>query len=86
MTMLALHLYQLQQTITKIPELPSMEQIKAYIILAFTALVAIAFLVSLIAMIFHKNTSLWLNIFLTCLGYIVGILTGLLGVPLPPHG
>jgi len=83
--MLALKLYQLQNALTKIPELPSMEQIKAYILLVFTALVAVAFLVSLVTLIFSKNTSVWLNIFLSCLGYIVGIMTALLGIPLSPH-
>jgi uncharacterized membrane protein YfcA len=84
--MLAIQLNQLQEALFKIPRLPPMDQIKAYIALILTVLIAIAFLVSLICMIFdsrHKN--MWLHLFLTCLGYVAGILTGLLGIlSLPP--
>ncbi len=84
----------LYNTLTKLPELPPADQIRSYIILGFSALVGIAFLVSLIAMIIFKlrngdaDISIWLNVFLTCLGYVVGILSGLLGlpVPTPPSG
>lgn len=31
----------------------------------------------------QADISLWVNVFLTCLGYIVEILTGLLGIPTP---
>ena len=67
--------------------LPLIETIKAYIVAAFSTLVGIAFLASLGSMIYLKvkeptpDIGLWVNVFLTCLGYIVGILTGLLGVP-----
>lgn len=74
------------QAITK---LPMMDRIRAYIVVAFSGLVGIAFLASLGSMIYFKfkqpdaDIGLWLNVFLTCLGYIVGILTGLLGIPTP---
>ena len=74
---------------TEITKLPLIDRIKAYIIGAFSALVAIAFLATLGSMIYFKvkdpssDIELWLNVFLTCLGYIVGILTGLLGIPTP---
>ena len=64
----------------------TIDSVKAYIILAFTALVAVAFLASLGGMIYFKirepnaDIGLWVNVFLTCLGYVVGILTGLLGI------
>jgi xanthosine utilization system XapX-like protein len=73
----------------QIPALPLIDRIKAYIVGAFSILVGIAFLASLGSMIYFKVTdptadiALWVNVFLTCLGYIVGILTGLLGLPAP---
>jgi len=75
----------LQQVAT----LPPLDKVKAYIVAAFSALVAIAFLASLGSMIYFRlkepgaDIALWVNVFLTCLGYIVGILTGLLGIPTP---
>ena len=74
---------------TQITTLPLIDKIKAYIVGAFSMLVGIAFLASLGSMIYFKvknsdtDISLWVNVFLTCLGYIVGILTGLLGIPTP---
>jgi uncharacterized membrane protein YqaE (UPF0057 family) len=73
--------------ISQIATLPLIDRIKAYIVAAFSILVGIAFLASLGCMIYFKvkesgvDISLWVNVFLTCLGYIVGILTGLLGIP-----
>jgi uncharacterized membrane protein YfcA len=69
-----------------------MDQVKIIIILVFSCLVGIAFLVSLLAMVWFRlrdkaaDIGPWLNLFLTCLGYIIGILTGLLGIPVPTHG
>ena len=74
---------------TQITTLPLIDKIKAYIVAAFSVLVGIAFLASLGSMIYFKvkepsaDIGLWVNVFLTCLGYIVGILTGLLGIPTP---
>ena len=79
----------LTETITRLPDLPPADQIRSYIILGFSALMAIAFLVSLVAMIIFKlrdgdaDIAIWVNVFLTCLGYVVGILSGLLGLPVP---
>ncbi len=73
----------------QIPALSSMDKVKIYIVLAFSSLVGIAFLVSLGCMVYFRakepnaDISLWVNVFLTCLGYTVGILTGLLGIPTP---
>ncbi len=73
----------------EITKLPLIDRIKAYIVGAFSVLVGIAFLATLGSMIYFKakdpnaDIGLWLNVFLTCLGYIVGILTGLLGIPTP---
>jgi hypothetical protein len=78
-------------TLNEIQHLPSMEQTKIYIVLGFSCLVAIAFLASLVAMIYFRikdktaDIGMWLNVFLTCLGYVIGILTGLLGIPIPAH-
>lgn len=75
--------------LTTMSSLPSMERAKVYIVVAFSTLVGLAFIVSLGCMVYFKVTTpqadigLWLNVFLTCLGYIVGILTGLLGIPTP---
>ncbi len=72
-----------------ISTLSLMDRIRAYIVMTFSGLVAIAFLASLGSMIYFRfkqpdaDIGLWLNVFLTCLGYIVGILTGLLGIPTP---
>lgn len=69
--------------------LPLMDRVRAYIVGSFSALVGLAFVVSLGSMVYFKvkmpeaDIGLWLNVFLTCLGYIVGILTGLLGIPAP---
>lgn len=69
--------------------LPLMEKIRAYIVILFSMLVGIAFVTSLGSMVYFRlvapdsDIGLWLNVFLTCLGYIVGILTGLLGIPAP---
>jgi uncharacterized membrane protein YfcA len=70
-----------------IESLPPMDKIKAIVALVFSGLVAIAFVVSLIAMLWFKghdptsDITLWVNVFLTCLGYVVGILSGLFGIP-----
>ena len=67
----------------------TMGDVRVYIVAGFSALVGIAFLGSLGAMAYfrHRDSnadiSTWVNVFLTCLGYIVGILTGLLGLPIP---
>lgn len=72
-----------------IPTMPPMDRVKAYIVLGFSILVGLAFLVSLGMLVYLKvktpgaDISLFVNVFLTCLGYIVGILTGLLGIPQP---
>ena len=69
--------------------LPPLDRVKAYIVAGFSTLVGIAFLVSLGSMVYFRvketqaDIGLWMNVFLTCLGYIVGILTGLLGIPTP---
>ncbi len=71
----------------KLAALPSMDRIRGYIVLFFSGLVGIALLVSLSCMVYFKvktsdaDIGIWLNVFLTCLGYVVGILTGLLGIP-----
>lgn len=76
-------------TTQALPELPSIERAKTYVALGFSAIVALAFLFSLFAMFFLRlknptaDISVWLNIALTCLGYIVGILAGLFGLPAP---
>ena len=73
----------------QISTLPTIERVKAYIVAGFSILAGIAFLVSLGSMVYFKakdsqtDIGLWVNVFLTCLGYIVGILTGLLGLPAP---
>lgn len=65
------------------------ENVILWIILVFSILVAVAFLVSLGAMLYFRfkdpkaDIALWLNMFFTTLGYVVGILTGLLGIPKP---
>lgn len=80
---MALEVLQQMQT------LPLMDRVRAYIVIVFSTLVGIAFLVSLGSMVYFRfadstaDIGLWLNVFLTCLGYIVGILTGLLGIPAP---
>jgi hypothetical protein len=83
----------LYNSLWELSRLPTMEQTKIILILVFSCLVGIAFLVSLVAMVVFKlkdktaDIGPWLNLFLTCLGYIIGILTGLLGIPVPaPHG
>ncbi|MBI2957103.1 MAG: hypothetical protein HYY26_07320 [Acidobacteria bacterium] len=69
--------------------LPPMEKVKTYVALIFSGLVALAFVFSMFAMFYLKlknpeaDVSNWLTIFLTCLGYIVGILAGLFGIALP---
>lgn len=69
--------------------LPPLDRVKAYIIAAFSSLVGLTFLVSLGMMVYLRlkepqvDIGLWVNVFLTCLGYMVGILTGLLGIPTP---
>lgn len=76
-------------TLMNISALAPLDKVKAYIVAAFSTLVGIAFLVSLGSMVYFKvkepqaDIGLWMNVFLTCLGYIVGILTGLLGIPTP---
>jgi len=56
-----------------IPTMPTMDKVKAYIVLAFSILVGIAFLASLGMMVYLKVTSpgteisLFVNVFLTCL-------------------
>lgn len=77
----------------KLNALTSTEKVRAYIVLGFSVLVGIAFLVSLACMVIFPSSAIWGNVFLTCLGYIVGILTGLLGLPTvnppaasPPRG
>ena len=67
----------------------TLDRVKVFIVLGFSILVGVAFLTSLGSMIYFRvadskaDIGLWVNIFLTCLGYIVGILTGLLGIPGP---
>ena len=67
----------------------TLDRVKVLIVLAFSILVGVAFLVSLGSMVYFRvadskaDIGLWVNVFLTCLGYIVGILTGLLGIPPP---
>ncbi len=71
----------------KLTALPPTEKVRAYIVVWFSGLVGVALLVSLGCMVYFKVKSpdadigIWVNVFLTCLGYVVGILTGLLGVP-----
>ncbi len=71
----------------KLTALPPMDKIRAYIVVWFSGLVGVAMLVSLGSMVYFKikapdaDIGIWLNVFLTCLGYVVGILTGLLGIP-----
>jgi uncharacterized membrane protein YfcA len=71
----------------KLAALPPMDRVRAYIVVWFSGLVGIALLVSLGSMVYFKvkapdaDIGIWLNVFLTCLGYVVGILTGLLGIP-----
>ena len=80
-------------SLSKIPQLPTIDRVKAYIVAGFSTLVGIAFLVSLGSMVYFRikppqdDIGLWVNVFLTCLGYIVGILTGLLRIPTvnPPN-
>ena len=68
----------------------TMDKIKVYIVFGFSILVGLAFVAALGMMIYSavkeppSDSGIWLNIFLTCLGYIVGILTGLLGIPSVP--
>lgn len=67
--------------------LPSMDQVKVVLVLLFSGLVSLAFIISLIGMIILKikndDITIWLNIFLTCLGFVSGILTSLLGISIP---
>jgi uncharacterized membrane protein YqaE (UPF0057 family) len=78
---------QLAMAIDMLDTLPTIDQVKTIIVLVFSGLVGIAFIVALGCMVYflHRkmDTGIWQNVFLTCLGYIVGILTGLLGVPVP---
>ena len=73
----------------KLAALPPIDKIRAYIVVWFSGLVGVALLVSLGCMVYFKvrtpeaDIGIWLNVFLTCLGYVVGILTGLLGIPTP---
>jgi uncharacterized membrane protein YfcA len=73
----------------KLAALPPVDKLRAYIVVWFSILVGVALLVSLGCMVYFKvrtpdaDIGVWLNVFLTCLGYVVGILTGLLGVPSP---
>jgi uncharacterized membrane protein YqaE (UPF0057 family) len=66
-----------------------MERVRTYVALVFSGIVALAFLFSLFAMFYLRlktpgsDISTWLNICLTCLGYIVGILAGLFGIAPP---
>ena len=61
--------------------------IKGFIAVVFSILIAVAFLGSFWAMAYFKykdptaDVSVWLNIFLAAFGYVVGILTGILGIP-----
>lgn len=79
----------LATTRASVSVLPLLDKAKAYIVVGFSSLVGIAFLVSLASMVYFKaknpqaDIGLWVNVFLTCLGYVVGILTGLLGIPAP---
>ena len=69
--------------------LSAMEKVKTYVALGFSGIVAFAFLFCLFAMFYLRLKSpqadigIWLNIGLTCLGYIVGILAGLFGIAPP---
>jgi hypothetical protein len=78
---------QLTATIRMLDTLPTLDQVKTIIVIVFSGLVGVAFIVALGCMVYflHKkmDIGIWQNVFLTCLGYIVGILTGLLGVPVP---
>jgi hypothetical protein len=71
----------------KLAALPPVEKVRAYIVVWFSGLVGVALLVSLGCMVYFKvkapdaDIGIWVNVFLTCLGYVVGILTGLLGIP-----
>jgi len=79
----------LPQILQQFDVLSSIERARVYIVLGFSSLVGMAFLVSLGSMVYFRlkdpkaDISLWVNVFLTCLGYVVGILTGLLGIPAP---
>lgn len=65
----------------QIDALTTMDKVRGYVVLGFSVCVGVAFLVSLACMILFPASDVWGNVFLTCLGYIVGILTGLLGLP-----
>jgi uncharacterized membrane protein YfcA len=73
----------------KLAALPPIDKVRAYIVVWFSILVGVALLVSLGCMVYFKvrtpdaDIGIWVNVFLTCLGYVVGILTGLLGIPSP---
>jgi hypothetical protein len=66
-----------------------MERARVWVAVGFSALMAIAFLVSLSTLVYASvfkpevKTDIWLNIFLTCFGYVVGIVAGLFGIPAP---
>jgi len=67
----------------------TMETVRVWIVAVFSAAVLIAFLSTLAAVIYFRNkdpksdVSVFYNIMFTCLGYIVGIMTGILGIANP---
>ncbi len=70
-----------------------MDKVREFVAFGFSAVVALALAFSLFAMFYLRfknpqaDIAVWSDISLACLGYIVGILAGLFGVPppVPPH-
>ncbi len=66
-----------------------MKRVRACVAVVFSVVVALTLLFSLFSMFYLRlknqqaDIAVWLNISLTCLGYIVGVLAGLVGVPFP---
>jgi len=66
-----------------------MDKVREFVAIAFSAVVALALAFSLFSMFYLRlknpqaDIAMWLDISLACLGYIVGILAGLFGVPPP---
>ena len=67
--------------------LPKAERIRVIVVILLSALVALVFFVSLVAMTGMRlsdpeaDVSGWLGAFLVCLGYLAGILVGIIAVP-----